>query len=305
MWNRWKATQPSSFSKQSVLIFFLILLLGVGIENYYAYFVVQTKIPDCINDCSWPESQTGKFIAALPAGTECFLSSLYYGNPTVKYLTYPNWDRIHLLDLNQPPQPGSFAKGSDFSFLLDGLKSGALQYLENLYPGGSTEVFRDPLGQIQLYTYRVPALALKKFKNGLAPERGLQGVYRHTQDEKETPFLKRCDPLLNFSFRDLPMTGTPLFIHWTGKFKTDKTGVYHFGAMLFGSARGRIVIGRKENTDFTERPYWEGELRAGWHRLEFDYQDPGTPVIQINLFWQPPGQDQFEIMPNKVFEKIR
>ncbi len=305
LWGRWNATQPSPISKRFVLCLFLLVLAVVGLENYYTYFLIQTKIPDCIDDCSWPESQTGRFIAGLPAGTECFLPSFYYGNPTVKYLTYPNWDRIHPLDLSRPPQPGLYSKGSDFCFLLDGLKGGTLQYLENLYPGGSATVFRDPLGNIQLYTYLVPSGDLERFKKGPLSKKGLEGVYRHTSDAHEAPFLKRRDPLLNFSFRDLPMTGTPLFIHWSGQFKTDKKGLCRIAGMLFAPSTGRIAVDQKGRMEFTNQPYWEGELKPGSHHLEFYYRDPGTQVTQVNLLWEPPGRNQFEVMPNEVFGNIR
>src|ERR1700677_1542706 len=304
LWSRWKTTHPSPVFKQVVLGLFLIMLAGIGFENYHAYFVTQAQIPECQNDCSWSESRAGRFIAALPTNTQCFLPSLFYGHPTVKYLTYPNGDRLHPLDPAHPPQPAGFPKGSAFCFLLDEYKMGTLQFLESLYPGGKPEIFLDPLGNVALYTYLVSAPDLEKLR-GPAPERGLEGFYRHTSDGKEKPFLVCGDPLLNFNFRDLPGTGTPLYIHWTGQFKAAQDGLYRVGALISFTASGHIEVDQKNPQAFTNNPYWEGELKKGWHRLDFEYQDPGSAVTKVSLLWKPPGQPQFGWMPNEVFGRVR
>ncbi len=99
------------------------------------------------------------------------------------------------------------------------------------------------------------------------------------------------------------MTGAPLFIHWKGRFKADKTGNYQFGVMLFGSAKGDLQIDQKNFNGYNHKPFWQGELKRGWHQLEFDYQDSGSSVAQVNLLWSPPGKTNFDFMPNQVFGK--
>lgn len=303
LWSRWKATQPSPILKQVVLGLSFVALAGTAFENYNAYFLIQTKVPECQNDCSWPESKAGRFIAALPPETQCFLPSLFYGNPTVQYLTYSQGDRLHSLDPAHPPRPADFPKGSAFCFLLDEYKMGTLQFLESLYPGGRPEIFLDPLGHVSLYTYLVPAPVLAKSR-GPVLERGLKGFYRHTPGGKEKPFLVCWDPLLNFNFRDLPGTGTPLSIHWTGQFKAAQDGLYRLAALIPFTAGGQIEVDQKNLQAFTNNPYWEGTLKKGWHRLDFEYQDPGSAVTKVGLLWKPPGQNQFGWMPNDVFGKI-
>src|SRR5665213_408502 len=304
LWGRWKATQPSAVFKQIVLGLSLVVLAGIAFENYHTYFLIQTKVPECQNDCSWSESKAGRFIAALPPDTQVFLPSRFYGNPTVQYLTYPHGDRLHPLDPARPPHLDGFPKGSAFCFLLDEYKMGTLQFLESLYPGGRPEIFLDPLGNASLYTYLVPAPVLEKSR-GPALEKGLEGFYRHTLDGKEKPFLVCWDPLLNFNFRDLPGTGTPLSVHWTGQFKAAQDGLYRMGALIPFTTSGQIEVDQKNPRSFTNSPYWEGELKKGWHRVDFEYQDPGSAVTKVSLLWKPPGQPQFSCMPNEVFGKIR
>jgi len=303
--NRWRAAKPSPHWNRTVLTLSFILLAGAAFENYYQYFVVEANLIECVTDCSWTESRAGRWILERPDHTECFLCSLYYGHPTVRYLTYGQESRLHPLDISRPPQAGSFPPGSSFCFLLDSFKIGTLHFLETLYPGGTVETFRDPLGDVTLYTYQVSALNLEKMTEGPLLKKGLEGFYRHSSDEKETPFLKRWDPILNFNFRDLPMTGTPLSIHWTGKFKADKEGIYGFKVILFSTAQGRITVDQIYQQGFTVNPYWKKRLKPGWHRLDLDYQDSGLAATQVHLLWMPPGSNQFELMPNTVFGKTK
>lgn len=305
VWDRWKAIQPSAFWNRGFLFCAAVMLSGAGYENYETYFSIQARLPECVNDCSWAESRAGRFISRLPEDTQCFLTSRFYGHPTVKYLSEGNGDKMHPLELNLVPRPSDYPKGSAFCFLLDEFKGGTLHYLESLYPGGWFETVQDPLGNIPLYIYRVSASALEKFPAGPTLERGFWGVYRHNRDGKEKPFLERWDPILNFNFRDLPMTGTPLFIHWRGQFKADQEGLYQIWGAIFATSQGLIQVDQKGEEGFGNNPLWRGNLKAGWHRLDFFYQDStGSPVDTASLLWKTPGMEKFDFLPNEVLGKI-
>jgi hypothetical protein len=305
VWNRWNRTNPSPFIHKVVLVLSLGLLAAAGYENYYNFFQIQAHDPDCVNDCSWPESQAGRLIAGLPVGTQCFLTSRFYGHPTVQYLTYSKGEEIYPLDLTHPPQPGNISHTFDFCFVLDEFKQGTLEFLEKLYPGGVSNAIQDPLGKVPLYVYRVPSTVLLKVPPGDPHiERGLWGTYRHSEAESETPFLNRWDPILNFNYRDLPGVGGPLYIHWTGRFEAAKGGSYRLWGAIFATSRGRILVDQKDENGFTSNPYWEGDLKAGWHRLDIYYQDGGSPVATVSLLWKPPAQEKYDFMPNEVFGKI-
>jgi hypothetical protein len=306
VWKGWKSTRPSPALHRAVLVLSVGLLAIAGFENYYFYFHVQAHDPDCVNDCSWPESRAGSMIAGLPPETQSFMTSRFYGHPTVKYLTYPRWEGMHPLDLTHPPQPGNFPKDQDFCFVLDEFKLGTLEFLESLYPGGVPSAYPNPLGNVTLYTYRVSPAALREIPLGNPRvARGLWGAYRHSESEGETPFLSRWDPILNFNYRDLPGVGGPLFIHWTGKFLATKDGPYRLWGAIFATSRGRILVDQKDSQGFSDNPFWEGTLKPGWHRLDYYYRDGGSPVATVSLLWKPPGQEKFDFMPNGVLGKIQ
>ncbi len=306
LWRQWRAIRPSSSLNRAVAVLGLLLLAAAGYENYCEFFQVQAHLPECINDCSWSESRAGRFIAGLPPGTQSFLSSRFYGHPTVRFLAYPNEEGMHPLDLTQLPQPEAYPKGSAFCFVLDEFKQGTIEFLTALYPGGSVSQDRDALGNTPLYIYQVPAQALAKLPKGFPRmEKGLLGLYRHGQDEKEIPFLKRWDPILDFGYRDIPMTGTPLFIHWTGKFKAKVAGHYRlWGAIFAATDQGRIEVDQKQGQGLSANPYWEGYLKPGWHLLDFYFQDGGSPVAAASLLWEPPGRGKFDFLPNEVLGPI-
>jgi hypothetical protein len=304
VWDSWKSTRPSPYLQRIVLAISVGLLSMAGFENYYLYFHVQAHDPDCVNDCSWPESRAGSLIAGLPHGTQSFMTSRFYAHPTVKYLTYPNWEGMHPLDLSHPPQPGNFPKDTDFCFVLDEFRLGTLEFLQSLYPGGVTKAFQNPLGNVTLYAYQVPAKVLIKFPAGTPlVVRGLWGDYRNSEPESK-PFINRWDPILNFNYRDLPGVGGPLFIHWTGKFLADRGGLYRLWGAIFATSRGRILVDRKDSLGFSDNPLWEGWLNPGWHQLDYYYRDEGSPVATVSLLWKPPGQKNFDFIPNEVLGKI-
>jgi 4-amino-4-deoxy-L-arabinose transferase-like glycosyltransferase len=306
LWNRWRDLRPSTSLNRAAAALGLLLLAAAGYENYYEFFQVQARLPECINDCSWPESRAGQLLAGLSPGTQSFLSSRFYGHPTVRYLAYRNEEETHPLDLTQPPKPEAYPKGSDFCFVLDEFKQGTIEFLTALYPGGSVSAERDALGNTPLYIYQVPAQALAKIPKGSPRmERGLLGLYRHGQDESEPPFLRRWDPILNFGYRDLPMTGTPLFIRWTGKFKAAVGGHYNlWGAIFSATDQGRIEVDQKRSQGLSANPAWEGDLKPGWHLLDFYFQDGGSPVAAASLLWKPPGREKYDFMPNEVLGLI-
>ena len=144
-----------------------------------------------------------------------------------------------------------------------------MDYLMKVYPGGQAQSMADPLGEISLYGYRVEASALAKLKPGsMQANQGLEGFYAHSDDPHEKPFLIREDPLINFNFRDLPGTGTPLYVHWRGSIIAPTTGDYSILAVTDGWGQARLLLGGAESVGFGFNPQVKLRLSAGAHRLD-------------------------------------
>ncbi|MGH7740241.1 MAG: glycosyltransferase family 39 protein [bacterium] len=275
-------------------------------RNYNDYFVLQASKPICQNDCSWTETRVGEIIARSNRRTEFFLPSCFYGHPTVRYLTPGQDGQIHPFDPSALPQPASEFRDRPFCFLLGDFKAGMLDYLTRQYPGGQVESLSNPLGEVSIYGYRISAQALAKLKPGQPRlTRGLQGFYAHSNSIDAKPFLICWAPLINFNFRDLPGTGTPLFIDWKGQLIAPVSGNYSLVAATGGWGEARVVIdGNRGVTKFQPDPWFKIQLSKGPHQLEVDFRQPALAISKIHLLWQRPGQKNLEFVPNRAFGRI-
>ncbi|HEY5040184.1 MAG TPA: hypothetical protein VIJ93_14040, partial [bacterium] len=221
------------------------------------------------------------------------------------YLGYSKWERVHLLDPAHPPVLADLAPGKGAYFLLDEMKMGVLDFLSRTYPGGKLESFQNPLGRTPLYTYEISPENRKAFSVSPKVQQGLLGVYRHFNREDEKPFKKQWDPVINFTFKDLPLASSPLFIRWTGRFLAPQTGFYDFLIITYENSQARLLIDGNQKTELIPHPEAKFQLGTGWHDLELDFQKTDAPLAAVNLLWKKPGQDKFEFIPNEVFGKIK
>jgi hypothetical protein len=232
------------------------------------------------------------------------LSSRFFGHPTVRYLSLEREGGCRPLDLGAPPRPEDLP-GKDLLFFLDERKAGVMEFLKALYPGGKAEAFTDPVGATRLFAYRVPAGALA----GMGPgqpgiTRGLWGVYR---EGGGPPFLERLDPLVNFTFTDLPRTPAALSVEWRGKVRVDRPGRHSFLVLTYEDGRlneaGISVAGAASGRGAC--PVLEVGLRAGWHDLVLRYRKPEGPLATVGLLWKRPGEERYEFIPNSAFGPVR
>jgi hypothetical protein len=278
----------------------LCLLALVAAWNFRIYFSGQAKAPTYLSDFSWAETKAGQIAASEAADNEVFVALNFYGHPTLKYLTYPCRERVHLLDLAHPPGRKQIPVGKGICFLLDEWKMGSVEFLAKLYPGGRLESFTEPLGRLLLYVYRVPAGKLEREELGVLV-RGLRGMYRHLDLEEEIPFLERWDPVINFTFLDLPRVSSPLFIRWKGRFQVPRSGSYGFLVVTYETDRAGLWIDGHSVLGLAPHPSATVGLKAGWHDLELVYRKQDEPVAAVNLLWKMPGQEKYEFIPNEAF----
>jgi hypothetical protein len=239
------------------------------------------------------------------AKAEIFLPSRFYNHPTVDYLSHPYEESLHPLDPSALPKPQDYPKGKDFLFILDEFKMGDLEYLQQVFPQGDTLSGKDPLGATLFYVYRVRASELEKVKpEFLKTQRGLVGTYRLAGPPTGKPLLERLDPVVNFTFRDLPSADTPLSIHWKGKFLVFQAGEYQFLIVTFDSDQADLSIdGRALVNPPQPHPTVTLQLKAGWHTLEMDFQKGAEEISTVNLLWKKPGDERFDFVPNSTWTK--
>ena len=276
----------------------------IAFFNFHIYFFEQALNSYCRNDFSWSETFVGRSIAESDNKTEFFLSSRFYDHPTIKFLTYPQWERMHPLEMANLPKPSSFTPGQSFCFWEGEYTTGEIEYLEKCYPGGKVDAYPNLLGEVPLYSYFVPARDLNRLKPGFPKiERGLFGVYRLAPGDR--PYLSRWDPVINFTFRELPQASSSLVIHWTGQFFAPAGGTYALRAVTRGDEKARIALDRRTVSDFTASPTLQVLLKPGMYSLTLDFQKGDEPIAGINLLWKRPGQDRYTFMPNEAFGPVQ
>jgi hypothetical protein len=283
-----------------------LLLAAAALENFQTYFFRQVLDPICLGDFSWAETRVGRLASRTAGGREVFLLSRFYGNPTVDCLAYPVHASFHLLDMARLPRRGEFAPDKGFVFFLDELKMGDVEYLQAAYPGGQTFSFENPTGQTTVYAYQVDPASLQKLRPGTPRvDRGLKGVYSRADKPNDPPFLSRLDPVINFTFRDLPSTSAPLRIHWTGRLRVPREGLYEFLVVTLDPDQARLSLDRKVVADWELHPTVRQQLGAGNHLFELEFQKGDGIVAAVNLLWKKPGDSQFQFIPNDAWGPIK
>jgi hypothetical protein len=306
-WDLWAALAGKSRIIKRVGVAGLgFLLAAAALENFHTYFFRQALDPFCLGDFSWAETRVGRLASQTAEGREVFLLSRFYRNPTVDYLAYPVHGTFHLLDMAHLPRRGDFAPDKGFVFFLDELKMGDLEFLLKAYPGGQSYSFENPTGRTTVYTYQVDPASLQKLRPGTPRvDRGLEGVYSRADKPNESPFLRRLDPVVNFTFRDLPSTSAPLRIHWTGRLRIPREGLYEFLVMTLDPDQARLSMDRKVVADWQPHPTIRRQLGAGNHLFELEFQKGDGIVAAVNLLWKKPGESKFEFIPNNAWGPIK
>jgi len=295
-------------ARKVAFLFGGLLALGIVLQNHAQYFHGQAKDPDYRSDFSWPESQVGRTVAAAGEGTEIFLPSRFLGHPSVRYLSLSREAAPHPLDLSRPPQPGNYQEGRSFLFLLDERKAGVMECLKVLYPGGEVRVYQAPNGSTPLYAYQVGPEALARLGEGRPKvARGLKGTYRFTGEEGKNVLLERWDPVINFTFRDLPGMPRPMEVRWKGKFLAERPGRYSLLLLTYEDERlnqAKVLVKGKGETPWMACPRLEVDLPAGWQDLVLEYSRPEAPLATVNLLWKGPGMGSYDFIPNSALGPV-
>jgi len=301
---RW-ALRKEKWGRTALACFMGGVLAAAAVQNGTDYFLRQAKDPYYLNDFSWPESRVGLSIEGDPGNAEYFLPSRFYGHPTVSYLAGAREGRIHSLDPAFLPDPADYPPRRDFCFFLEDFKIGILGYLQKTYPEGQTTAFYNPLGEIPLYLFRVPGKALGRHRPGAFDlKRGLKAGFFSQKEGMEKPILTRWDPLIDYSFRDLPSVSDALRVVWTGKFQAPLQGKYEFWVATSENQRARLAIDGKPLTDFAAHPRGQAVLGPGWHELKLEFEKGEDPIAIVGLLWKRPGQGKYEFLPNEVLGAV-
>ncbi len=259
IWGRLRAL----WGQRGEWLFLLLLaapLAFMAKQNYQVYFVEEANNYGSWAEFSIAESTIGKKCAQWGDKYDCYISGRYYGHYTVEYFTYFVHDHVKRMDI-----PDSFvalpAAGRGLLFALEQGRSGVLGTLEQLYPGGESEIDKDPTGNAYLYFYRVPPEIVDK-------ARGLKAKFSDGTEAQIQRFPE-----------SLP--AGPFNATFTGDFYVDMQGPYRFtfpAGMSWWIAGQRVLPGKPI------------ELQKGYFPLKIKWSAPNGATGAEFSFDGPSGK---------------
>lgn len=290
--------------------FFTLTLAGLALafitwQNADLYFHAQPADPDAFEQYDSEETFVGQKTGQYGGAYDLYFSPYYSPIYSLKFLSYFHRVHIHLFkvpeDLAPPAKPNGMGKG----FFLESDRNGLYALLKRLYPGGRVEDFLNPKGNLSMRLYLVPPEELAK-KKGLSPDqmvpRGLRGYYYDDPKNLKTPALVHNDPLLNFSNEGSFPLKAPVIL-WKGILEAPRSGTYHFFISTWCDAS--LLLDGKEQIS-TGEDHADCFLQEGAHPIEVIFQNPGGENSWcLDLYWQKPGANKDEIIPNEAFGIIR
>lgn len=131
-----------------------IFLVG---ENYKVYFMDRPGNEACWAQANMSNSRTGQAMADLGPACEYLLAPAFWGSFNVLFLGHSQLDHAHRLDIPEDLGPLPVPSGRDLFFSLEEGRTGVLNLLHRVYPGGRIEKCLDPWGHPYVYFFRVPA----------------------------------------------------------------------------------------------------------------------------------------------------
>ncbi len=280
------------FRRKAALAGAALLLGGMAWSNFDEYFYRQAQDP-AVGSAFYPgETAVGE---RLEQSTEMeyYLSPKYFGNFDVEFLAYRRSADFRKLSFWNLPFEEAKTVPRDSLFVLDEGKTGFLQWLQKIYPGGQVETYEYFRGWPLVYFYRVPAGSPREGKGW----GGLRGTYWFSDDRSGRPVMTRTDPLLNFTFRDdfgLADFKT-LSAQWTGYVLAPQKGPYTFLALTTDEAAawvdGRKVLGGPGTQQGTLN------LSAGRHRILVDFRKSSGVDTALNFLWKTPESQGYRVVP--------
>ncbi len=279
----------------------LAALAFIAYQNFDLYFGAQAASADAFEQYDAEETFVGQKCAQYGGAYDLYFSPYYEQTYSLRFLSYFHRTHVHLLrvpeDLACPANPNGLGK----AYFLESTRDGLLNLIQNLYPGGRIETQYDPAGELSMRLYLVPKGELVK-KQGIPADqlvpRGLTGYYYMNPGTLDPPALVHRDPMLNFTNEgSLPLKAP--FILWKGTLEIPLTGSYGLFLTTWSDAsldldgKERIPVGGSRATVF---------LNRGKHPIQVTYQNPGgRSTWGLNLYWQKPGEEKAEIVPNGAF----
>ncbi len=285
---------------------FVIFLGFCAVQNFQDYFLTQAKNPDCWRGGGSAEaSWMGKSITRLGDGYNFMVCPRFFGNFTIRFLTYSQGGEIFPLSVPGSLDLKPFSRGKNLCLVLDEGHQGVLRLYQTLYPGGTIETLRDPEGSPIAYLYLLPKarIAGAPGPKALPLDYGLRGFF--SAFENNSQVFTRIDPVLNFTFpTDFPPLPFPsLWARWTGNLSVPKSGNYSF--LILATDQSSLELDGKMLLRNRGGESKMGFLGKGLHPIRAKFHTVEGMEAAFTLLWKKPGDKRYEVIPATAFRRGR
>lgn len=176
LWGRFR----NLFGEKGNLAFpalFALPLLFMALQNYDAYFRIMARSISSWSEYSARETAIGKAIAKFGDDYDYYISPVYFNYYTIDFFGYFHQDRLHPLLLPDCQISHFPTVSRGIYYAIEQGRTGVLDMLTNLYPGGTAGYLLDPAGNTAEYFYRVPPSEVAKVRGLTALfDRPVEGV---------------------------------------------------------------------------------------------------------------------------------
>lgn len=271
-----------NFFNKSII---LTILFFIGVSNTSTYFNYQMKSSSTWLEFSAKETIIGKKMASLGDNAVYYINALYFGSPTIEFLT-PNLNDYHVLE-TYDSIPLRLDNNREALIFLDSSQELLFEQAKNYYPNGDFSKIKEPNGEIILYE-----IYLKS--NAISEMQGLTVSYFGTNDFKGQPVMIRTEKNLSREWNNNDPLSFPFGVEWKGLLFAPEYGEYRF--FIKNSEKTNVTVDNKKLDSVGD--VITITLAKGLHSINFKTLANGG---EFQFYWQPPNEEVQPLTSSYLF----
>ncbi len=278
----------SSLKNLFYRIFMFAFIGSVIISNLSVYFNYQQNSTSSWLEFSAKDTIIGNEMAKLSEDADFYVSSLYFGTPTIQFLA-PNVSNAHALE-TYDSFPMKFDHYKDAVIFLDASQTLLFEQLKEFYPNGDYQKIREPNGMIILYE-------IKLHSQDIEEKQGLTANYYSNTDFAGQPIFVREEKDLNRIWSEDDPLPFPFGVEWNGSLYAHSYGKYQFD---FSSLAGvELEIDNEPINPISSDPENSGIILAkGLHQIRIRAKIEGE---SFQFEWKPPDEEMQPLTSESLF----
>lgn len=268
------------------------LLALILAANVYTYFWLQANDFSTWAVHSAAETMTAHMLSDLDASghndVDAFITSYYYGHPTLRFLL-PISRPLHRLETTDE-LPLDVTPGHGALLVMNPESHALFDKARLIYPNARFEEIKPPMtGPTVLYVVHLSPADIESLQ-------GLDGAVYANANWQGQPALRTRDRTLDLDWATAPPAPAPFSVEWRGVLHAADDGLYQLGVQA--PAQVEVAIGEQAVLSGTGALTTTLHLAEGNHALRVRAVGGAG---RVQLAWQPPGGEWQTIPPSALY----